>query len=174
MTQYAHQYRIIIPDLPALNQFAENLANQLRPGDLVSLDGQLGAGKTTLVQALGQALHLKETVSSPTFVLMNEYLSGPFPIAHVDLYRLGEDRAVGFANELYAMLDEGRSLILVEWACYGEFLQDDITIAVQVDFAPDLQKKATPDETWPDETSSPMPRRITLSATRPLDLSPVN
>ena len=169
MPKHSHQYSVLIHGLPELAQFAGTLASALRPGDLVSLDGQLGAGKTTLVQQLGQALGLRETVSSPTFVLMNEYLSGPFPIAHVDLYRLGEERAAGFSNELYAMLDEGRALILVEWACYGAFLQDDITVAIQIEFASELPfTDAFSAEASPDAASQP-PRRIIVSANRRLD-----
>lgn len=143
MPPSAHQSQHSIAALPDLSRFAVVLARQLRPGDLVSLDGDLGAGKTTLVQQLGQALGLQETVSSPTFVLMNEYRSGPFPVAHVDLYRLGPERAAGFAEELYALLDEGRTLLLVEWACYGEFLQGDITVAIRIDYDPDNTEART-------------------------------
>jgi tRNA threonylcarbamoyladenosine biosynthesis protein TsaE len=150
----SHSYHAtcFIPSLPVLGEFAQALSRNLHPGDLVAMDGTLGAGKTTLVQHLAQALGVRETVSSPTFVLMNEYLSGPFPIVHVDLYRLGPERAGGFAGEIQTVLDEGRALVLVEWACFGEFLRDDITIALQLDFVE------------PDSES----RRITLTSRRPL------
>jgi len=154
MSPLPHQSQHPIASLPELSRLAEALAAALRPGDLVALDGNLGAGKTTLVQQLGQALGLQETVSSPTFVLMNEYLSGPFPVAHVDLYRLGPERSAGFANDLYAILDEGRTLVLVEWASYGEFLQRDVTVSVQIDY----------------DTDDPTARMIRVEANRPLNL----
>jgi tRNA threonylcarbamoyladenosine biosynthesis protein TsaE len=154
MPPLTHQSQHTVASLAELSGFAQALAVALRPGDLVALDGDLGAGKTTLVQHLGQALGLDETVSSPTFVLMNEYHSGPFPVAHVDLYRLGPDRAAGFADELYTLLDEGRALILVEWACYGEFLQNELTVAIRLDYDPER----------------PQARTIQVSSSRPLDL----
>lgn len=163
MPPLVYQTKHTIASLSELACFAQALAAAFRPGDVVALDGNLGAGKTTLVQQLGRALGLTETISSPTFVLMNEYLSGPYPVAHVDLYRLGQERAAGFANELYAILDEGRALILVEWACYGSFLKDDITVALQIDFAPDLESGASMEH-------SP-PRQITISSNRMLVLN---
>jgi tRNA threonylcarbamoyladenosine biosynthesis protein TsaE len=158
MPPLRHQSKHTIASLSELACFTQALAVALRPGDVVALDGTLGAGKTTLVQQLGHALGLTETISSPTFVLMNEYLSGPYPVAHVDLYRLGPERAKGFSHELYPILDEGRALILIEWACYGPFLKDDISIALQIDRVSDT------------DSDSDQTRLITLSANRPLNL----
>lgn len=154
MPPSSHQSQHIVASLAELAGFARALAAALQPGDLVALDGDLGAGKTTLVQHLGQALGLRETIGSPTFVLMNEYHSGPFPVAHVDLYRLGPERSAGFASELYALLDEGRALVLVEWACYGDFLQDDVTVGIRIGTDPDR----------------PEVRNIRVTANRPLAL----
>lgn len=151
MVSLSYQSSIHIPSLEALSRFAKRLAALLRPADVVALDGNLGAGKTTLTQKLGEALGLTEPVSSPTFVLMNEYQSGRYPVVHVDLYRLGEERAASLADELFAIIDEGRSLVLVEWACYGPFLNPALTMAIQIEYA---------------EGDG---RRITVSASRPLD-----
>jgi len=150
---YQSQHSVL--SLADLTEFARSLASELRPRDLVALDGNLGAGKTTLVQQLGIALGVKETVNSPTFVLMNEYRSGPYPVAHVDLYRLGPENAEGFADEIYTLLDEGKSLVLVEWACYGDFLKDDITLSIRLEHDP--VKSNT--------------RLITVTSKRPLNLS---
>lgn len=155
MPSSLYQSRHAVLSLADLSDFARSLVAELRPGDLVALDGTLGAGKTTLVQQLGKALGLKETISSPTFVLMNEYRSGPYPIAHVDLYRLGSENAEGFSDEIYTLLDEGKSLIFVEWACYGEFLRDDITVSIRL-------------EQDPIKSNT---RLITVNAKRPLNLS---
>jgi hypothetical protein len=85
----------------------------------------------------------------------------------VDLYRLGQERAAGFANELYAILDEGRTLILVEWACYGAFLKDDITVAMQIEFAPASASEAG----FPADVKGSEPRVIALTANRALNLN---
>jgi tRNA threonylcarbamoyladenosine biosynthesis protein TsaE len=153
MPHSTNQIHLEIPSLNAFSQFAGKLATLLQPGDVVALNGTLGAGKTTLVQYICQALGLAETASSPTFVLMNEYMSGRFPIVHVDLYRLGEERADSLSEELMAVIDEGRALILVEWACYGRFLNEVITVSVQIDTVPGKENV----------------RSITLCANRTLD-----
>lgn len=68
-------------------QFGFDLGTLAHPGDVISLSGPLGAGKTTLAQGLAQALGIAEPISSPTFVLMNEY-RGAIPLLHLDAYRL--------------------------------------------------------------------------------------
>ncbi len=76
-----------LPDAPALRAWGEALGARLQPGDLVTLSGPLGAGKTTLTQGLARALGIREDVTSPTFVLMNEYPGSP-PLLHLDAYRM--------------------------------------------------------------------------------------
>ena len=78
----------------------------------------MGAGKTTLVQGLAQALGVTETVSSPTFTMLNEYHSSRLPLYHLDLYRLSEDsQAVSelLATELDQFID-GKMVAVFEWA----------------------------------------------------------
>jgi tRNA threonylcarbamoyladenosine biosynthesis protein TsaE len=83
----------------------------LKPGDLVALQGDLGTGKTVVVQGIAQALNVTDTVHSPTFVLHHRY-RGAVPLDHYDLYRLA---GVGWAD---AGLDEPASdaVSVVEWA----------------------------------------------------------
>lgn len=89
------------------------LAAAARPGDLVCLVGDLGAGKTQLAKGFAAGLGVTDTVSSPTFVLMTEY-DGRLPLFHLDLYRL-EDAVDALAGGL---LDERQleGVALVEWA----------------------------------------------------------
>ncbi len=72
-------------------RLGQRLAAELAPGSVVALIGPLGAGKTRLVQAVCRALGVTEEVTSPTFVLINEYRSGRLPVFHFDAYRLRDD-----------------------------------------------------------------------------------
>lgn len=104
-----------LADADATRQFGFDLGRRARAGDLISLSGPLGAGKTTLAQGLAQALEIKEPISSPTFVLMNEY-RGAMPLLHLDAYRLeGLDydalRDAGWEE----FLERGDAVRLIEW-----------------------------------------------------------
>lgn len=93
-------------------QLAAVVAATLRPGDVVALTGELGAGKTCFVQGAAAGLGVTERVTSPSFVLRREY-EGPVPVAHLDVYRLDTLQDVvelGFEE----LLDEGR-VTFVEW-----------------------------------------------------------
>jgi tRNA threonylcarbamoyladenosine biosynthesis protein TsaE len=170
MIPLPHQTRLYISSLDALAVFAGHLADFLRPGDVVALNGTLGAGKTTLIQHLGRALGFQEAVTSPTFVLMHEYASGRYPVLHVDLYRLGPENAEALSEELFETIDAGTSLVLVEWACYGPFLDPAITVALELSFSDvdgpvaDADVPVDASATNPEE----LPRQIVLSANRPL------
>lgn len=91
------------------------LASVLPPGTVVALIGTLGAGKTRLVQAVAAACGLgRESVTSPTFVLVNEYRGGRLPIYHFDTYRLKDDDE--FLNLGPDEYFDGSGITFVEWA----------------------------------------------------------
>ena len=101
-------------DAGATQALAGRLAAVLRPGDLILMEGDLGAGKTTFTQGMARALGVGEAVTSPTFVLMNVYrTSAGFDLVHVDVYRLDRlSEVVDLA--LPEMLDDG-AVVVVEW-----------------------------------------------------------
>ncbi len=118
------------------------LARLLRPGDVVLLQGPLGAGKTTLAQGVGAGLHVEEPVTSRTFVLLARH-EGETLLYHADLYRL---TAVEEVEELALAEQAADGVLLVEWperglaALPGEHLL--VTIAM-VEDAPDQRRITT-------------------------------
>lgn len=92
------------------------LATQLSPGTLITLDGELGAGKTVLAAAIAGGLGVPRTaVQSPTYVLMRPYLSGHIPIYHWDFYRIASVEELSTAD-FQELLSERRSVVIIEWA----------------------------------------------------------
>lgn len=117
-----------LKDADATRDLGTLIGERLEAGILIALLGDLGAGKTTLTQALASALGIKEAVSSPTFLMLSEYHSGRLPLFHFDLYRLQED--MQSPSALYQMksdLDEAlmlNSVVVVEWLNLWEDFAD--------------------------------------------------
>ncbi|WJY27187.1 MULTISPECIES: tRNA (adenosine(37)-N6)-threonylcarbamoyltransferase complex ATPase subunit type 1 TsaE [Sporosarcina] len=100
---------------------AEQLAAHLVPPDVLTLEGDLGAGKTTFTQALVRALGVSRTVSSPTFTIIKQY-DGTYPVNHLDVYRLEDsEEDLGWEELFY-----GDAISIVEWAGFiAEELPDE-------------------------------------------------
>ncbi len=103
-----------LPSLDDTISFGQRIASQVVPGDIIFLNGDLGAGKTTLTQAIGHSLGVPKScyITSPTFSLLHEY-QGDLSLYHMDLYRLnGEEEIIelGFEDYLY-----GDGLCVIEW-----------------------------------------------------------
>ena len=110
---------MIIESPEAMAELGAALAKELRAGDLVLLNGELGAGKTTLTRGIGEALGVRGAVTSPTFVLARTHPADPAPLVHVDAYRLAS------AMELDDLdIDYPGSIVVVEW---GKGLTDGLT-----------------------------------------------
>lgn len=93
-------------------KLANRLASLLAKGDVLLLEGDLGAGKTTFTKALAKGLEIKRNVNSPTFTIIKEYKDGRLPLYHMDVYRLGEEfEDLGF-DEYF----DGDGVTVVEWA----------------------------------------------------------
>lgn len=98
------------------NSFGRKLAELLQAGDIITMEGDLGAGKTTLTKAIGAGLGVKRTINSPTFTIIKEY-EGRLPLYHMDVYRLeNSDEDIGF-EEYFS----GEGVSIVEWA---QFIED--------------------------------------------------
>jgi tRNA threonylcarbamoyladenosine biosynthesis protein TsaE len=116
----------------------EALGPILGAGDVVSLTGDLGAGKTTMVQGIAAALGVAEPVVSPTFTLIREY-RGAFPVYHLDVYRLDRIQDVidlGFDE----LLDED-ALVLIEWGDAIEGLLPDRHLQIKLSISGDDDRR---------------------------------
>lgn len=117
----------------------EALAAFLQPRDTVVLTGDLGAGKTTLVQGIGRGLGVEDQVASPTFTLVREY-SGRLDVAHVDVYRL--ERVQDVVDLELDEIGGPDRVLLVEWGdAVQELLPEDrLRVELTTDRADDLRR----------------------------------
>lgn len=105
--------KIKLNSLRETEQFGEKLGKVLKKGDVLCLNGDLGAGKTTLTKSIGLGLGVEEYITSPTFSLINEY-RGNLPVYHFDVYRLenvDELDDLGFDEYFF-----GEGVCIIEWA----------------------------------------------------------
>lgn len=116
--------KLVVKTSQDMETLGERLGQVARPGDVIVLTGELGAGKTTFARGFGRSLNLEAPVSSPTFVVARTHRSvtpdAP-PLVHVDAYRLGS------AGELEDLdIDVEHSIVLAEWAApYAQVLAPD-------------------------------------------------
>lgn len=93
------------------------LGKHLPAGSNILLFGNLGAGKTTLVQGIGRGLSIVEPIVSPTFTLINEYLAGRLPLYHLDLYRLESSQVDSIYPEIYwSGIEVAPGITAIEWS----------------------------------------------------------
>ncbi|MBE8970559.1 tRNA (adenosine(37)-N6)-threonylcarbamoyltransferase complex ATPase subunit type 1 TsaE [Nostocales cyanobacterium LEGE 12452] len=109
--------KIFLADTEATLRLGITLGESLTPGSVILLEGDLGAGKTTLVQGIGKGLGITEPIVSPTFTLINEYTEGRFPLYHLDLYRLEPQEVATLNLESYwEGVEVIPGIVAVEWA----------------------------------------------------------
>ena len=109
MTEY------ICKNLKETEELAKKFADSLFGGEVITLAGDLGAGKTTFTQFLAKAFDIKEPVTSPTFTLMNQYLSGKIKLYHFDMYRI-EDIDEILETGLTEYFGNQDAVCIIEWA----------------------------------------------------------
>ena len=111
----------------------EQLAKDARPGDIYTLDGDLGVGKTIFTKGMAKGLGIEEPVTSPTFTILQEYESGRLPLYHFDVYRIGDPEEmdeIGYEDYFY-----GQGICLIEWAGLIEELipKEAVRICIEKD-----------------------------------------
>lgn len=107
----------LLPDAAATHSLGKALGQALPAGSVILLEGDLGAGKTTLVQGLAEGLGISDAVVSPTFTLINEYHEGRLPLYHLDLYRLEPAEVANLYLETYwEGIEMPAGIVAIEWA----------------------------------------------------------
>jgi ATPase, YjeE family len=106
-----------LPNAQATHELGKKLGRSLPANSVLLLQGNLGAGKTTFVQGLAAGLDIYESIESPTFTLINEYLNGRIPLYHLDLYRLEPSEIVDLNLEQYwEGIEVEPGIVAIEWA----------------------------------------------------------
>ena len=112
-------------------QFGEKLGREAKPGQIYTLNGDLGTGKTVFTQGFAAGLGIKEPVNSPTFTIVQIYEEGRMPFYHFDVYRIGdveEMDEIGYEDCFY-----GEGVCLIEWAELIEEILPEHVIAVTIE-----------------------------------------
>lgn len=120
----------------------ERLGKEAVPGDVFTLIGDLGVGKTVFTKGIGSGLEIHEDISSPTFTIIQEYQEGRLPLYHFDVYRIGDVEEMfelGYEDYFY-----GQGLTLIEWANLIEEIipqkRTEITIEKNLELGFDYRK----------------------------------
>jgi len=121
-----------------MHELGASIGAQLRAGDLILLNGDLGAGKTVLVQGIAQALGI-EGVTSPTFVISKVY-QAPVPLIHVDVYRLLDSgKAALFLDDLDLDSDRENSITVIEWGGAESARLSDQRLEITIDRSQEIR-----------------------------------
>jgi len=122
-----------------MHNLGAKIGAQLIAGDLILLNGDLGAGKTVLVQGIAQSLGI-EGVTSPTFVISKNY-PGSLPLIHVDVYRLLDSgKAALFLDDLDLDSDRENSVTIIEWGGAESARLSDQRLEITIDRSDDVRK----------------------------------
>ena len=132
-------------------QLGEVIGAWLQPGDVVLLHGDLGAGTTTLSKGIARVLGVQDTVSSPSFALVNEYALPGLAIYHLDLYRLDDEadlESIGFTE----LTTSERGIAIIEWPERAGGLLPEHYLLIEMAYAGEgrrtLRVRGVPAATW--------------------------
>ena len=153
---------LLLPNEIVTRRLGNTLGQILPPGIVLLLQGDLGSGKTTLIQGMGEGLGIAEPIVSPTFVLLNEYLEGRVPLYHLDLYRLDTSEVNALHLEGYWEGEEvPLGIVAIEWAERlphkpDHYLQIELTLSSRGGRQAKLLPVGLLPETW-----EPLEHRLT-------------
>jgi tRNA threonylcarbamoyl adenosine modification protein YjeE len=158
-------FDLTVLDAQAMEAVGARLAPLLRAGDLVLLNGELGAGKTTLTRGLGAALGARGAVTSPTFVLAREHpTASGVPLVHVDAYRLATGRELDDLD-----LDYAHAIVVVEWGADKLEGVSESWLSIDIE-RPTGASAAALALAAPDALDIDEPRQVTVRGTGPRGL----
>ena len=139
-----NSFSIISNNLSETKIIAEKLSTFLKKnGGLICLYGDIGAGKTALTSLCAHILGVKEHVTSPSFVILNEYHSGEIDIYHFDLYRLENEGLKSIVDELRTYSNDKTSLTFVEWAEFSAGELDINRLEIYIKYLADTKREFT-------------------------------
>ena len=123
---------VTVDNLRGTEDFGRELAAEVRPGTVIARVGDLGTGKTTLTKAIAESLGVEESVTSPTFTILQEYESGRLPLYHFDVYRITDPEEMfelGYEEYFY-----GKGVSIIEWADQIEELLPEESIRIYLEY----------------------------------------
>ena len=127
------QIKVIAENEQTTMEIAKRYASSIKSPCVISLVGDLGAGKTTFAKGFAKGFGVDETVNSPTFTIMNEYMGRKMPLYHFDMYRLSSmEEAVNCGFEEYFNLKTLKGVVLVEWASNVEGLLPALHVEITI------------------------------------------
>ncbi|MFB2877216.1 tRNA (adenosine(37)-N6)-threonylcarbamoyltransferase complex ATPase subunit type 1 TsaE [Floridanema aerugineum] len=133
---------ILLANAAETRQLGIKLGRNLTAGVVILLSGDLGAGKTTLVQGIGAGLGISDPIVSPTFTLINEYPEGRLPLYHFDLYRLSPPEVEALNLESYWEGGEfSLGIVAIEWAEKLTYMPNNY-LQIQLIYTPDDRRIA--------------------------------
>ena len=116
-------------------EFGQKIGREAKPGQIYTLDGDLGTGKTVFTQGVASVLGITEPLNSPTFTIIQEYEGGRMPFYHFDVYRIGdieEMEEIGYDDYFF-----GEGVCLIEWAQLIEEILPQSVISIKIEKNPE-------------------------------------
>ena len=132
------------------DKLAAAVAKTLDPsGNLICMYGDIGTGKTAFVKFLAKHLGIEEKVTSPSFVILNEYRSETINLYHFDLYRLENEGVQTILDELTEYTEKDNSVTIIEWAEFFSISFPENRIDIKIEYLGDTEREFTLE--FPDE-----------------------
>jgi tRNA threonylcarbamoyladenosine biosynthesis protein TsaE len=136
------EFKVISRSLDETDKIAKALADSLNnKGVLICLYGDIGAGKTTFTKFLAKNLGIKEKVTSPSFVILNEYHTEKVSLYHFDLYRLEQEGIDTILDELHEYTENDNAITLIEWAEFSSGDLPDERLEIQIRYLEETERE---------------------------------